>query len=169
MNRFPPNSSYDMATTTLHKTSHNNMLNTIINPTISQNLGTPTPAIIPAVTSCSPCIQTISNIISKITETHVDKVHITITSTVRAPCMPTPISKESKSCNFTTKTIVSTVQPPSVSVQDVKVCSSTESSALGALLGISTVLLALVTAGWIWTCWIVKKRGRMVVNSKLNK
>ena len=42
-------------------------------------------------------------------------------------------------------------------------------SALGCLLGLSLVFLALVTAGWVWTCWTVRKRGGMTINSKQNK
>ena len=47
--------------------------------------------------------------------------------------------------------------------------SSSTISALGALLGLSLVLLALVTAGWVWTCWTARKRGEVNINSKTNK
>ena len=47
--------------------------------------------------------------------------------------------------------------------------SSTTISALGALLGLSLVLLALVTAGWVWTCWTARKIGKVNINSKINK
>lgn len=42
-------------------------------------------------------------------------------------------------------------------------------SALGALLGISTVLLTLVTAGLVWTCWTTRKKGGITINSKKNR
>ena len=41
-------------------------------------------------------------------------------------------------------------------------------SALGALLGFSLVLLALVTTGWVWTCWTARKR-EVNINSRTNK
>ena len=40
------------------------------------------------------------------------------------------------------------------------------SSGLGALVGILVVALIIVSTGWIWTCWTMKKKGRMKVNSK---
>ena len=172
VNIVPTNTSYDLATTMANATAH--MLNTTVNPTACQCLGTPTPAII-------PCTRIASTVKFTATETSYTTVKdfVTITSTVRAPCTPTPTSRESRSCSLTTKTIiiVSTAQQSSASltqmhvdqIQEDKVCSLSAVSALGALLGMFTVLLAIVTAGWIWTCWIVKKRGRMVVNSKQNK
>ena len=36
---------------------------------------------------------------------------------------------------------------------------------LGALLGLLVVVLAIVITGWVWTCWIVKKRGGMKITS----
>jgi hypothetical protein len=36
-------------------------------------------------------------------------------------------------------------------------------------LVISLVLLAIVTAGWVWTCWTARKRGEVNINSKTNK
>ena len=35
--------------------------------------------------------------------------------------------------------------------------NSTPTAVLGALLGLSVVLLAVVTTGWVWTCCIMKK------------
>ena len=39
------------------------------------------------------------------------------------------------------------------------------SRALGALLGLVVVVLAVVITGWVWTCWIVKKQGGMKITS----
>ena len=33
--------------------------------------------------------------------------------------------------------------------------------ALGAMVGLLLILLAAVTAGWLWTCWVMRKRGAM--------
>ena len=40
------------------------------------------------------------------------------------------------------------------------------SSGLGALVGILVVALVIVSTGWIWTCWTMKKKGGMKVNSE---
>ena len=37
--------------------------------------------------------------------------------------------------------------------------------ALGVLLGLVVVVLAVVISGWVWTCWIVKKHGGMKITS----
>ena len=47
--------------------------------------------------------------------------------------------------------------------------SSASTTALGILLGIFVVLLVLVTIGWVWTCWIMKKRGGMKITSRQAK
>ena len=91
-------------------------------------------------------------------------------STVQQSCTP-------KLPQYTTQPVKSN---SSIASLDLEACSCSESSvpakgtdpspnatsALGALLGISMVLLALVTAGWVWTCWAFKKRGGI---TKLNK
>ena len=42
-------------------------------------------------------------------------------------------------------------------------------TALGSMVGLLIVLLAVVTTGWVWTCWIMKKQGQMrIVNSSVN-
>ena len=38
------------------------------------------------------------------------------------------------------------------------------SSSLGVLLGLAIVALVIVTTGWVWTYWILKKRAGMKVN-----
>ena len=42
-------------------------------------------------------------------------------------------------------------------------------AALGALLGLSVLLLALVTTGWVCTCVSMKKRGKTVDNSEMTE
>ena len=42
-------------------------------------------------------------------------------------------------------------------------------TALGSMVGLLMVLLAIVTTGWVWTCcWIMKKQGQMRINSSIN-
>ena len=43
---------------------------------------------------------------------------------------------------------------------------SVASIGLGAAVGLLVVLLAVVTTGWIWTCWIMKRRVRIITNSR---
>ena len=38
--------------------------------------------------------------------------------------------------------------------------------ALGAAVGLLVVALIVTTTGWVWTCWILKKRGVMDINSE---
>ena len=73
-----------------------------------------------------------------------------------------------------TETITSTTMVPSsctVPTDDIQqqieniVNQSQPSQALGALLGLAVVVLAIVITGWVWTCWIMKKRGRMKIIS----
>ena len=42
-------------------------------------------------------------------------------------------------------------------------CQPTQ--ALGALLGLAAVVLTIVITGWVWTCWIMKKRQRLKITS----
>ena len=45
--------------------------------------------------------------------------------------------------------------------------NSTSTAILGALLGLSVVLLAVVTTGWVWTCWTMKKRENSMAQNRL--
>lgn len=118
-----PSMSSTMVLTTV------NVFSTLTYPTPSQSLGTPTPIIIPAGTSCSPCIKRINTIISTIIETkEIITVTITTTAQARALCTLPPNGRVSKSRKFITKSILSTVQPCSVTglstqldqIEDVK-------------------------------------------------
>ena len=157
-------------------------------PTMSPSLGTPTPAIIPAITSCSPCIKTASNIISTTTETHVERVHITITLLVQAPCTPTPplfntkhsgMPSNPKSCNnsnFTTTVVptacnnsnfTTTVMPTAAThPAATSTYDSTTPLALGALIGLLTVLLLTLTTGWVCTCWIINRKKQAEIRTQ---
>ena len=39
-------------------------------------------------------------------------------------------------------------------------------TSLGVLVGILLVLLMVVTIGWVWTCWIMRRRERNKTNSE---
>ena len=41
---------------------------------------------------------------------------------------------------------------------------STTISVMGATVGLLVVLLVVVTTGWVWTCWVMRKRGGMKIN-----
>ena len=45
---------------------------------------------------------------------------------------------------------------------------TTGQTVLGSMVGLLVVLLAVVTTGWVWTCWIMKKQGQMKINSSIN-
>ena len=52
-----------------------------------------------------------------------------------------------------------TSEPETTSEVELNLCNnSTTVVALGALAGLLLVLLAVVTAGWIWTCWLMRER-----------
>ena len=36
---------------------------------------------------------------------------------------------------------------------------------LGSLTGVFVVALAAVIIGWVWTCWTIKRRGGMNINT----
>ena len=43
------------------------------------------------------------------------------------------------------------------------------SSGLGAVLGLVVVALAVVTFGWVWTCWTMRKKEGIKVKSEENR
>ena len=96
-----------------------------------------------------------------------------IATTVLSPpqsCAPEP-SPFTTTPKFKAPTASLALEPWTCSkpnVADQRIGSSNATSALGGLLGISLVLLALVTAGWVWTCWTIRKKRGMTINSKLN-
>ena len=62
----------------------------------------------------------------------------------------------------TTERAMTIASTPMVSPQKtdslMKVDTETPVAVLGVLAGMLAVALALVLAGWVWTCWIMKKR-----------
>ena len=69
-------------------------------------------------------------------------------------------------------TITTTGEREDTQLTTMKALSSTNEecvttiTGLGAVVGLLVVLLAAVTTGWVWTCWIMKKRGGIIINSK---
>ena len=47
--------------------------------------------------------------------------------------------------------------------QDVKCATSI---GLGVVVGLLVALLAVITTGWMWTCWTTKRRQRITTNSR---
>ena len=108
------------------------------------------------------------------TFTSIKSTTTTVLSLVYLSCTPSPpqlATPPDKTNAFTTSPALGTGSciQPGACIPGHRASSSNATSALGALLGISLVLLALVTAGWAWTCWTVRKRRGMIINSKLNK
>ena len=46
----------------------------------------------------------------------------------------------------------------SYSNQTMEVCSKVPATILGVLMGLLTLILVVVTTGWVWTCWTMKKQ-----------
>ena len=61
-----------------------------------------------------------------------------------------PVQSRPTSTRITTSTATVTVSRTYT--------ATTPLAVLGALLGLSVVLLAVVITGWVWTCWTMKKR-----------
>ena len=72
---------------------------------------------------------------------------------------------------ITTKTIVSVSAAPCsriTPVDDIEQIVANQCQpmqALGALLSLAVVVLTIVITGWVWTCWIMKKRQRIKITS----
>ena len=66
------------------------------------------------------------------------------------------------------------ITPKSISCGDMSMVQTNSSQTatvtsigLGVVVGILIVLLVIVSAGWMWTCWIVKRQGRRIaINSR---
>ena len=85
-----------------------------------------------------------------------------------------------KEANITLKSVhCTTDQPPiqpsvtathaEITTQPICKCQTAGSVAsigLGAAVGLLVALLAVVTIGWMWTCWTIKRRGRITINSR---
>ena len=99
------------------------------------------------------CFNVTSTVLSTITKTQEKTLIITHTTT------PTPWTTQ---CPQTTTELMITTTTNESKVSESTPTqgngSSSTISALGALLVFSLVLLALVTTGWVWTCWTARKR-----------
>ena len=112
---------------------------------------------------------------------HVNIFQCTDTSTAPPTSISTPVTTDNKTGTTSTSTMshitttrkadssttyvsskiaIATTDPPTATAC---ICegSTTNTSlpALGAVIGLLVVLLVVVTGGWIWTCWLMRKRG----------
>ena len=91
----------------------------------------------------------------------------TVTATSACSQFVMAVSQQTIQCSTATTTTAispSCAQPhPGSSHSTITSLKSevniTPLAVLGALLGLSVVLLAVVTTGWVWTCCLMKKRG----------
>ena len=127
-----------------------------------------------ALSECIPVTTTAYKTLSQLSECTV----ITATTTVFTEHSPNPHCKELSETKATNTEIItksltvsaSTLCSCSKSAYDIKsqlneTASQILPSALGALLGIVAIALVLTIIGWVWTCWRVKKRGGIKINS----
>ena len=91
-------------------------------------------------------------------------------------CVPTETTSNSEDPRITdpkntpTTLIQTSATDTMVTTQQMSNCKcpasgNTESIGLGILVGLLVVLLAIVTMGWMWTCWIMRKRARIITIS----
>ena len=113
------------------------------------------------------------------TTTITTTAYSTTTTTIRRPSAPTVTETVTQiNTTTTTTTAYSTTTVTSISCSNATdvpmmytstVLSNNRNSAvvhskqritvtLGALLGLLSLLLLIVATGWVWTCWIMKKR-----------
>ena len=79
---------------------------------------------------------------------------------------------QTNSTAATMETFTTSIQPSitqvEITTQPICKCQAVQSVAsigLGALVGLLVILLAVVTIGWMWTCWIMRKRARIITTS----
>ena len=79
---------------------------------------------------------------------------------------------QANSTAATMETFTTSIQPSitqvEITTQPICKCQAARSVAsigLGALVGLLMILLAVVTIGWMWTCWIMRKRARIITTS----
>ena len=101
--------------------------------------------------------------------THVTSIATTVPSSIYLSWTSTPSQLATSSGKINTSATMDAgpCGKPGEPTQETGL--SITASTLGGLLGLSLVLLALVTTGWIWMCWTVSNRGGMMINSKQNK
>ena len=103
---------------------------------------------------------------------------MTVTTTAIAEPSPSPkctVSNTSEKVLLTETTIITKTLSKLCSCSELghdnmlnmilSTANQTLPPALGALLGIAVIALVVTTMGWIWTCWRMKKRGGIKINS----
>ena len=68
-------------------------------------------------------------------------------------------------------TVISTSTPDTTTTERIEASPPatecvTTIIGLGAVVGLLVVLLVVVTTGWVWTCWVMMKRGGIIISSK---
>ena len=105
-----------------------------------------------------------------VTKVAVAPTTVTILSTVWSACSQysaiTPTTTTNKAPTITLDTTTVTTSESCHQPAMTGGSSSSASTALGILLGIFMVLLVLVTIGWVWTCWSMKRQGGMKITSR---
>ena len=103
--------------------------------------------------SCEIEVQLTATCINK---THLKDANITLKS---ADCIP-----QGSSPPTVTHTQMMTTQPTKLC--KCQAAGSATSIGLGVVVGLLVALLVVVTTGWMWTCWCMKKRARIITNSR---
>lgn len=100
---------------------------------------------------------------------------ITIPHTTKRVITTTVFAKQTV-CTTVTSTVTSMVSPPcthsvvtSATQQTRPLPPSVEDKMLGALFGLSLLLLVVVITGWVCTCWKMKKKQNEVKSTAQNR
>ena len=91
--------------------------------------------------------------------------------------IPTTVIAKQTACTTVISTVISMVSPPcstrsvvTSSTQQTHLLSpSVEDKTLGALFGLSLLLLVVVTTGWVCTCWTMNKKRNEVKSTAQNR
>ena len=67
---------------------------------------------------------------------------------------------------MTTQTKATLTEMTTHPICKCQAAGSVASIGLGAVVALLVALLAVVTTGWMWTCWTMKRRARIITNLK---
>ena len=135
------------------------------------NTVTTTHMITTTITSTQPATtvtqhQTVTSTSTTTSTLTVAETRITTTSiTVSPSCSPSPPSQCSQTCPPSPPSQHSESATTNAILYDDTKTTQIPMLALGALSGLSVVLLVVVTAGWVWTCSNMRKRAGTKIRS----